>query len=378
MLLSLNTAQRNTVERFAEIGQHIAHAQQPGQQGFDWASWNLLRQQGLWQLIVAPAQGGSGEDWWCFSYVLEALARTCRSPALILSIIAQAGMVRALAIYGSPSQRNRYLSAILKGEPSATGIAEPTTGTDVRSINTLLTPEGNGFLLNGTKFNIAHAPLARFTLVVAKLADGEQRSTTLVLLDNDQAGVTCTGMDQKLGLMQLPTGSLQFDQVRIESHQLLGKPKEGLGNLINIISLGRLYYGLVAAAILTPLFHEAVSYARKRQSFDSAIDQHQYVQQRLVDMKIGMERNRWMAYGALGQLLEGHPEAWMSCSISKLSGVDDLVNSATGLLRMFGSLGYHSGPVSDFLRDALGFCSVGGTEEMHRKNIFNQITRLTH
>lgn len=156
---------------------------------------------------------------------------------------------------------------------------------------------------------------------------------------------------------------------------MLGEPGAGLGNLIDIISLGRLYYGLVAAQVTAPYLRDAINYCRDRRSFDSTIDAHQYVQRRLVDLQIGIERGTWLARGALAQLLTNHPQALMTCSIAKLVGAQDLVDGALGLVRLYGSLGYQAGPVAAFASDALGFMSVGGTEEMHRKNIFNQMMR---
>ena len=100
------------------------------------------------------------------------------------------------------------------------------------------------------------------------------------------------------------------------------------------------------------------------------------MQRRLVDIRIGMERSRWLAFGALSQLLAGQREGLMSCSIAKLVGSEDLINSATSLVKLYGSLGYHNGRVAELMKNALAFASVGGTEEMHRKNIFNQMQRL--
>ena len=45
-------------------------------------------------------------------------------------------------------------------------------------------------------------------------------------------------------------------------------------------------------------------------------------------------------------------------------------------VKLYGSLGYHNGRVAELMKNALAFASVGGTEEMHRKNIFNQMQRL--
>jgi len=363
-------------KRYLAIGEAIVTAREGKPEGFDFDGWNRLRDEKIWHLIIPQEYGGSGEDWWGFTAALDGLSASIRTPELLLSVIAQAGMVRALVRHGNAHQKERYLSAILRGKVSATGIAEPTTGTDVRSIETTLTETGSGYLLQGSKFNIAHAPIMDFILVVTKLEGRESSNIALVLLDRDTPGIEIGAVDDKLGNRNLPTGQLHFNNVQVDASQVLGQAGRGLGHLVDIISLGRLYYGLAAANLLTPFLSDAMQYVANRSSFKSTIDTHQYIQKRLVDMKIGMERTRWLAYGALSQLLSGHPEALMTCSMAKLVGSEDLIGSATSLVKLYGSIGYHNGSIGTLMRDALGFASVGGTEEMHRKNIFNQLQRL--
>lgn len=377
MNLSWTPQQQHLLSTYRALGVELAEARRSAEPGFDHYGWQRLCDAGLWKLVIPLEYGGLGEDWWGFSAALEGLASSIRTPELLLSVIAQAGMVRALMLYGSDAQKDRYLSAILDGALSATGIAEPGTGTDVRSIHSLLTPVGDAYQLSGSKFNIAHAPVADFMLIVTKLATDAKQNIALVIIDKDTPGLTRGAPDDKLGNKQLPTGPLYFDQVPIGAGQVLGEPGRGLQQLIKIISLGRAYYGLVAANLPTPFLTEAMHYAANRQSFNSAIDNHQYVQKRLVDIAMGMERNRWMVYAALDQLLRNDPQALMSCSIAKLGAAQDFIHSAISLLKLYGSLGYHEGDIATLVKDALGFASVGGTEEMHQKNIFNQLLRLT-
>jgi len=362
-------------KRYATIGRAIATAVVSRPEGFDFDGWQRLRDEGLWELIV-PTGKNAVADWWAFTAALEGLASTICTPELLLSVIAQAGMVRALERYGSPDQKERYNRAILRGDVSATCIAERTTGTDVRSIDTSLTKTDRGYRLSGSKYNIAHAPIMDFAIVVCRLQGAERSNVTLVLLDRGMPGMACGQIDDKLGNRNLPTGELHFREVEVLPTQVLGQPGKGLSALMDIISLGRVYYGLAAANLLTPHLNDALNYAATRSSFGESIDTHQYVQKRLVDMRIGMERSRWLAYGALSQLLTGQPEAWMMCSIAKIVGADDLISSATSLVKLYGSLGYHNGRIAELMKNALGFASVGGTEEMHRKNIFNQLQRL--
>lgn len=371
--------QKEIRTRYYSLGTELANQENNMPSEFNTKGWQRLLQAGLWQYIVPSEHGGNGLGWWHFTAALEGLASSIRKPALLLSIIAQAGMVRALTLYGNDTQRERYFAAILQGELSATAIAEPETGTDTRNIKTLLTEDEHGYLLSGEKYNIAHAPLAQFTLVVTRLANTEnQGGIALVIIDRATAGVSYQEPDLKLGLADLPTGGMRFDNLRITHDQLLGKPGSGHRNLIQIISLGRIYYGFVAALIPTCFMKDALSYIHSRSSFGSTIDRYQYVQKRMVEIQIGIERGRWLAYGALSHLLNDHTEQeiLMVSSIAKIIGANDLVDSATSLLKLYGSVGYQQGKIADFVRDALGFCSVGGTEEMHRKTIFNQINRL--
>ena len=348
-----------------------------GRRSFDQLTWDRLTGAGLWRMVVPKEYGGDGGSWWDFTAALEGLAANVRTPGILLSVIAQAGMVHALKLFGSEAQKKDYLGRILRGELSATAIADPDTGTDVRATSSVLTPGPNEtFVLNGSKYNIAHAPVASFTLVVCKLEGKSRDGISLVLLDAGAKGLTLAPQDRKLGNLDLPTGAMTFNDVPLHYGNLLGVPGEGLRNLINFVSLGRLYYGLVSAWLVEPMLLNAMDYARDRQTFGVSVLDHQYVQKKLTDMRIAAETTKWMSYGALHQLLTGAPEAMMSCSIAKLSGSEAITKGAIDLLKLYGSRGYHEGEISTFLRDALAFCSVGGTEEMHRRNIISQVMRL--
>lgn len=371
MMMQWSETQLALQRRFHALGLEIA-GMGPREQ-FCASRWHRLHEAGLWDGLAQ--REGRASSWWDFTAALEGLAQTARCPALLLSAIAQAGMARGLQRHGSEDQKDRYLPLLARGELCATGIAEPGTGTDVRSIASTLTPCAGGYRLKGSKHNIAHAPMAAFSLIVCRHADAPE-AVGLVFVDQEAPGLVTGPSDRKLGNTDLPTGSLEFHDVFIPHAQVLGDPRRGLRQLVDIISLGRAYYGLVAAHLVAPFLDEALQYAHARQSFREAIAEHQHVQRRLTDIRIGMERSRWTALAAVGKLIHEEPDALLACSVAKLVGSEDLIRSALDLLRLYGSRGYQEGDVALLMRDALGFASVGGTEEMHRKNIFNQMTRL--
>lgn len=378
MQLHWSDRQYDLRAEYADIA-HKANARMTRERpaAFDSQTWDALVAAGLWRLVVPIEYGGSGRHWWDFTAALEGLAMTIRSPAILLSIIAQAGMVRAIDLLGARQQKHDYFKRILDGALSATAIADPDTGTDVRATSTVLTPGPNEtFVLDGAKYNIAHAPNADFVLVVCKLSGHDRDGTALVLVNGSKQGLRRGPQNLKIGVTDLPTGGLEFDGVKLHYGDLLGVPGEGLRNLVSIVSLGRLYYGLIASWLIEPMLANAMDYVRERRTFEAPIMDHQYIQKKLTDMRIGVECARFVSYGALDQLLTGMPEAAMTCSVAKLAGAESVVSGALDLVKLYGSRGYHEGRITAFLDDALAFCSVGGTEEMHRRNIFGQMVRL--
>jgi alkylation response protein AidB-like acyl-CoA dehydrogenase len=377
MQMEWSASQRAIRDEYRALGENFARGQQDHlAEGFDWQCWHRLAELGFWRIPLAADVDGAGGDWWDFTAAFEGLSQSIRSTGMLMSVANQASVIRALTLLGTEEQKRRHLGPLLDGGVSATAISERATGTDVRGIETTLSACNGRYRLHGGKVNISHAPTADLILVVAKLHESGRDNTALVLVDRAARGVERSKPCRTLGNDDLPIGDLTFERVEVGEEHLLGRPRQGLRNLMEIASLNRLYFALASAQIITPFLADAMRHAAERRSFDAAIATHQYVQKRLVDIKIGLERTKWLSYAALGQLLSRHEEALMTCSIAKLVGAEDLVNGALDLMRLYGTAGYRDGAISTFTRDALALVSAGGTEEMHRKNIFGQMERL--
>jgi isovaleryl-CoA dehydrogenase len=373
MHLDWTPEQLATRERFASIGR--THAKGEASAGFDLPAWKALTEAGFWKLPVPRESGGAGGDWWDFAAAFEGVARTVRSPALLMSMANQASIIRALLRFGTPAQQGRLLRPLLEGALSATAIAEAATGSDLRALQTRVAPDGAGLRLDGGKVNISHAPTADILLVVARSDEGAREGLALVLLDRDRPGLRRGAGCATLGNADLPIGDLHFDAVRLTSDDLLGADGDAGRRLQEIAVLSRLLFALGAACVIEPFLADAMDTLGRRGT-SAPLDSHQHVQRRLVDVRYGIERTRWLSYAALHQLLARADEMHLSASLAKLSGADALVDGALELLRLAGSAGYREGALATFVRDALALPSVGGTTEMHRINVFNQMVRL--
>ncbi|CAN7648183.1 acyl-CoA/acyl-ACP dehydrogenase [Trinickia sp. LjRoot230] len=380
MNFALTDRQQALACEYRDIGQH--HARQHPCDGFDWNAWRALSDSGLWRLPVPREHGGEGGTWLDFAAAFEALTGSMRSVGFGMAVANQATLIHALLSYGSPEQQATLLQRLMAGDAGATAISERGTGTEIRALQTLLVDDIDAaptYRLNGHKYNISLAPHASILLVAARYNNADNPSarsaTALVLVDSDAPGITRSVSQSTLGVRDLPIGDIEFNAVPIARCSLLGAPRDGMKSLMQIASMNRAYFALLSASVIHPFLADALAYARTRTVLDVPLDTHQHVQRRLVDIRLRAERSRCTAWAALGQLLDHDPQALESCSIAKLSAARDLTESALDLLALHGSDGYRTGATSAFVTDALAMISAGGTEEMHRRNIFAQMRR---
>lgn len=230
-----------------------------------------------------------------------------------------------------------------------------------------------GYLLNGVKKHITNAPIADLILVLGRIPELGTRDITLFLIERGQSGLETGEAEVMFGNRTSPTGPLHFRDLALPAENVIGLPGNGLETIYNIISLDRLLYGLTAAAYLEPILSDTMAYAQERTAFKAKIADHQYVQGRLTDIKIAMESVRWISYAALDYLVRGDPEASLMGSIAKLQGSEALCLATEHVMQIFGHLGYMEGPIAKDVRDALGTRIAGGTTEMQRRNIMNQM-----
>ncbi|MCG7205397.1 acyl-CoA dehydrogenase family protein [Streptomyces arenae] len=347
------------------------------QDRLDRESWQELSDAGLWRLAVPTEWGGDGGTWWDLAAALEGIAAGGRDLGFCLSVVAQAGLVRSLLTYGTDAQKEYWLRRLLSGDVGATALTETTGGSDVTRIRTAARRAADGdYLLTGHKDHITNGPAADVALVLGRIPEAGDRDITLFMVDLHAEGVQRGEPENMMGNRTSPTGPIAFTDVRVEPHNIVGEVGAGIEAIYNTISLDRLLYGILAAAYLDPLLDQTLEYALTRNAFKVPIAEHQYVQGRITDAKFAVEATRWVSYGALDHLMRESGEASLMCSVAKYHAGETLKLGTETALRVLGHLGYMEGPYAQALKDALGTVIAGGTAEMQRKNVFNQMRRL--
>lgn len=341
-------------------------------------AWRQLADLGLWRIPVPEHLGGFGGNWRELADGIRMLARTGGDLGFVLSLVAHAGLVRAVVEFGTAAHHDRFLPDLLGGAVGATALTETRGGSDVSRTATEAAATAGGYRLCGAKDHITNGPVADVALVLGRIPQlGSGRDISLFLVDCHQPGVRHGSPEELLGLRSSPTGPIHFEAVDLPADAVLGPPGNGLQLLYNIISYDRLLYGLIAGGFLEARLEEALNFCRDRVAFGAPILEYQYVQGRLTDIKLTIETTTAVSNVALDALMNGDADATLRASVAKLVGSEGLAAAATHLLALHGHLGYVRGPISKVVQDALGTLIAGGTTEMQRKNIFNQMIHLS-
>src|SRR6476619_4010046 len=166
---------------------------------FPQASWDAMRQAELFGITIGEQWGGAGLGDVEAAIVLEELGRADVSSAILAQLIFN-GPPRAIEPLGSDALKDRWLPIAASGEGLfCIGISETEAGSAVGHMRAKLTPEGEGFRLNGYKNYVTGGHKARACLVWCRFPGSEKtKGIGAVVVDLTADGVSVAGTHEKM------------------------------------------------------------------------------------------------------------------------------------------------------------------------------------
>jgi alkylation response protein AidB-like acyl-CoA dehydrogenase len=327
----------------------------------------------LLKMAVPIILGGEGRSWQEFAVAFQARLSETLDLGDMMQVASQAWAIKALLNHGSADQIDYWIPQLLQGGLAATALAEPQSGTDITQLQTVLTPDNMGWILNGHKRNISHAAEAILIICLAQEADG--KAHRLVLLDHSRHPCLALPSPTKIGLATLPTADLQLDAIPIAKRDLLAHDKNALATLADFMTFGRSLIALGVAAILKRHLQDILTYSETRTSGGRPISAQQYMQRKLTDAQLSITQTHLLAEATLQAHLAGAPDALALGNMAKITASQALLTCSQDFLSILGTTGFQDGPISRLAIDALAFQAIGGTEEIHRIQLFKQMQR---
>src|SRR5439155_6963110 len=206
-----------------------------------------LGELGLMGVCVAEEHGGAGADFLSYVLVLEELSRADAGVGVTVAVHTSAATLPIVA-FGTEEQKSRFVPALARGETiGAFALTEPDSGSDAGSLRTTAVPDGDGWLLSGSKQWCTNGSHAGVFLLFARTdaAIEGARGVSAFVLDRDHVEVTRE--EEKLGLNSSSTADLRLDRVRVGRDRLLHEENRGFAVAMATLDGGRI--GIAAQAV---------------------------------------------------------------------------------------------------------------------------------
>jgi len=343
---------------------------------FPWELMKDLAQADLFGICIPEEYGGLGGG--CFEYCLaiEELARVCIG---VTTTYAASGLgAYPILLFGSEEQKQKYLPEIASGKRlGAFAITEANAGSDAGSILTTAAPDGDHYVLNGTKQWITNGGEAEIYTVIA-ITDRKKgaRGASAFIVEKGDPGFSFGKKEKKMGIRSSATREVIFDECRIPKERLIRR--EGMGFVIamKVFDISRPGIGALAVGLAQGALDLAVTYAKERVQFGKPIISFQAIQHMLADMATNIEAARALVYAA-AKFVDSKPkDASKESAMAKMFSSDMAMKVTTDAVQILGGYGYmRDYPAEKMMRDAKILQIYEGTNQIQRNIIGQALNR---
>lgn len=332
-------------------------------------AWLRCAEFGVQGLPIPVELGGQGADLVTTAHVLESLGYGCADNGLLFALNAHMWSC-AVPIwkFGDDTQRRRYLPSLCDGSMiGANVVTEAGSGSDVYAVSTSAVPDGDQYVLNGTKIFITNASVADVGLVLARDAsEGSVAGLCMFIVELDRSGITVSQPFDKLGLRTSPLCEVTFTDCRVPASSLVGGPGAGMAVFNAGMEWERSFILASALGTMRRQLEESVRHAGDHSRFGQPIGKNQSVANRIVDMRVRLDAARLLMY-QVAWLKDQGKHATLESAIVKLFLSEAFVESSADAFQTFGAQAYIAGTAQerDF-RDSLASRIYSGTSDIQR------------
>jgi alkylation response protein AidB-like acyl-CoA dehydrogenase len=142
--------------------------------------------------------------------------------------------------HGTQEQQRRHLPPIARGEVTwCQGFSEPDSGSDLASLRTTASRDGDGYLINGQKIWTSYAQMAQWCFLLARTAKGEkkQHGLTIFLVPMSAPGIEVRPIRSLMGPHHL--NEVFLSDVRVTEADVLGPVDQGWRVVQEVLSFER-------------------------------------------------------------------------------------------------------------------------------------------
>lgn len=241
---------------------------------------------GVLGMTIPKSHGGLGMGITSYNRVLETLGTRCGSTAVMVSAHQSIGC-KAVMLYGTDEQKERWLPKLAREWLSAFCLSEPQVGCDAGGQETTirLSDDGEHYIINGEKkWATSGAISGLFTVMGKQMIDGKERVTAVVCTP-DMDGIDIFSKNRsKMCIRGTWQARIKFTDVKVPKANLLHKEGKGLNVALTCLNYGRctLSAGMLGGA--KTAMDQSIKWSQTRYQFGRPIADFELVKQKIARM----------------------------------------------------------------------------------------------
>jgi (2S)-methylsuccinyl-CoA dehydrogenase len=265
---------------------------------------------------------------------------------------------------GTEAQKEHWLPKIASGEVLPTAVfTEPNTGSDLASLKTRATKDGDVYKVNGNKTWITHPVRADLMTLLVRTNPTESgyRGLSMLLAEkprgSDEDPFPADGMSggeiEVLGYRGMKEYEIAFDGFEVAADALLGGVEgQGFKQLMQTFEAARIQTAARAVGVAQAALELGLRYARERVQFGKPIFAFPRVADKLVMMAVEVAIARQLTYFSARQKDSGR-RCDLEAGMAKLLAARVAWAAADNALQIHGGNGFAlEYPISRVLCDA--------------------------
>ena len=326
-----------------------------------------LAELGAYGICVPDELGGANLDYLTLALVLEEIAAGDGGTSTAISVT-NCPVNAILLRYGTPAQQRLWLTPLAQGRMlGAFCLTEPHAGSDASSLRTTARLDGDHYCINGVKQFITSGKNGQLAIVIAVTDKGAgKKGMSAFVVPTDTPGYQVARLEDKLGQHSSDTAQINFDDCRIPVENRIGAEGEGYRIALSALEGGRIGIAAQSIGMARSAFEFALDYAKQRESFGTAIFNHQAVGFRLADCATRLEAARQLIWHAASLRDAGRP-CLKEAAMAKLFASEIAEQVCSAAIQTLGGYGYVSDfPVERIYRDVRVCQIYEGTSDVQK------------
>jgi len=336
--------------------------------------------QGLWNFFLPPASGGSGLTNFEYASLCELTGRSHIAPEIFNCNAPDSGNMEILSRFGTVEQKKRWLEPLLEGEiRSCFGMTEPAVASsDATNIESLITTDGDDYIVNGTKWWTSGAgdPRCKLCIFMGKTDPSAKayNQQSMLLIPMNTPGVKILRALDVYGFDDAPHGHMEvaFENVRVSKTEsiLLG---EGRGFEIAQARLGpgRVHHCMRLIGAAERAVELMVERVATRKAFGKALVQQSLVRDQIAECRMQIDQARLLTLHCANSM-DNHGNKVTRDLIAMIKVVCprmacDVIDRA---VQCFGGMGVcQDTPLAGMWIGARSLRIADGPDEVHKQTI---------